>query len=216
MKIFLFLASLVFSTSAVNAQTVGCVNGKLTNAKAWFFNHINRTEGSPANDWNAVFRSSGLLAGPPAGVKAGSANYGITQQFDSAGNPRSRIFLPTDIPDANNYYTRQTDTVRGTASNQFWTWNEFTADPPYAPRDCDSVIIVPPPDSDLTERVTILEVQVKQLQDSFTALDNLVNQMNINLQEQGKLVQVLIARPYYTKCQAGRVLGMRPSCELFQ
>src|SRR5215203_752571 len=152
MPIFLLsFLMLLFSTN-LYAQTAGCVNGKLQDPKAWFFNHINRPEGSSANDWAAILRNSGLQAGPAPGVKAGPQNFGITQQLDGAGNPRSRVFLPTDIADSLGYFTRVVDTLADGAGGLVWSWFEAST-PPYAPRVCDSIIVVPVPPVDNHEDI---------------------------------------------------------------
>ena len=80
------------------ASGAACQGGLLLNPKAYLFSLIGRSEGQSANDWYTVLSGSGLAGGPGPGVRPGSANYGITQQF-GAGGPRGRLFLPTNTPD---------------------------------------------------------------------------------------------------------------------
>ena len=76
---------------------VGCENGLMIDMRAYFFNLIGRTEGQSARDWVAVMRASGIPAGPTAGVRlpSNAPFYGLTQQIDSGGGLRGRVFLPT-------------------------------------------------------------------------------------------------------------------------
>lgn len=116
----------------------GCVNGVLANPRAYFFALIRRTEGSPAGDWFSVLMGSGLPAGPVRNVRVPSNApfYGITQQINSSGQARGRIFLPTDVPDQDGYYILQVDVLADAGGgNLIWAWRPFGA-PPYAPRPC--------------------------------------------------------------------------------
>lgn len=112
----------------------GCRNGRLEDPKAYFFALIGRAEGDPAPDWPAVLAASGIPNGNPPYVQSDPrVHYGITQQI-GAGGPRGVLFLPTDVPDANGYYTRQILVITG---DNRWTWIDRFADgPPYAPRPC--------------------------------------------------------------------------------
>ena len=114
----------------------GCVNGVLSDPRAYFFALIGRTEGSPAGDWASVLQRSGLPAGPTAGVRVPSNApfYGLTQQINSSGQVRGRLFLPTDTPDAHGYYIYQVDVLSDASANH-WVWNPLGG-PQYVPRRC--------------------------------------------------------------------------------
>ena len=114
----------------------GCVNGVLSDPRAYFFALIGRTEGSPAGDWASVLQRSGLPAGPTAGVRVPSNApfYGLTQQINSSGQVRGRLFLPTDTPDAHGYYIYQVDVLSDASANR-WVWNPLGG-PQYVPRRC--------------------------------------------------------------------------------
>ena len=114
----------------------GCVNGVLADPRAYFFALIGRTEGSPAGDWASVLQRSGLPAGPTAGVRVPSNApfYGLTQQINSSGQVRGRLFLPTDTPDAHGYYIYQVDVLSDASANH-WVWNPLGG-PQYVPRRC--------------------------------------------------------------------------------
>jgi hypothetical protein len=113
-----------------------CVNGLLTNPKAYFFQLIGRKEGDPAGDWFTVLSRSGLPAGPTQGVRVppNAPFYGITQQINSSGQVRGRIFLPTEVPDSAGYYIHQVD-VLSDANATFWVWRPHGG-PAYVPRRC--------------------------------------------------------------------------------
>ena len=87
-------------------DTFRCPQNEIPEAQEWFFNGIGKKIGQPADDWEQVMRDCGLPPGYGPGVRptASMPYFAITQQF-SAG-PKGRIFLPTDRPDENNYYTR--------------------------------------------------------------------------------------------------------------
>ena len=114
----------------------GCVNGVLSDPRAYFFALIGRTEGSPAGDWASVLQRSGLPAGPTAGVRVPSNApfYGLTQQINSSGQVRGRLFLPTDTPDAHGYYIYQVDVLSDASANH-WVWRPLGG-PQYVPRRC--------------------------------------------------------------------------------
>ena len=114
----------------------GCVNGVLSDPRAYFFALIGRTEGSPAGDWASVLQRSGLPAGPTAGVRVPSNApfYGLTQQINSSGQVRGRLFLPTDTPDAHGYYIHQVDVLSDASANH-WVWRPLGG-PQYVPRRC--------------------------------------------------------------------------------
>jgi hypothetical protein len=113
-----------------------CQNGVLANPRAYFFSLIGRSEGQPAGDWASVLQRSGLPAGPVAGqtLPPNAPFYGITQQINSSGQVRGRIFLPTDVPDEHGYYIHQVD-ILSDASATSWVWRPLGG-PPYAPRPC--------------------------------------------------------------------------------
>ena len=114
----------------------GCVNGVLSDPRAYFFALIGRTEGSPAGDWASVLQRSGLPAGPTAGVRVPSNApfYGLTQQINSSGQVRGRLFLPSDTPDAHGYYIHQVDVLSDASANH-WVWRPLGG-PQYVPRRC--------------------------------------------------------------------------------
>ncbi|MBI4346904.1 MAG: hypothetical protein HY553_08625 [Elusimicrobia bacterium] len=120
---------------SVSSGPAWCVNGRV-DARAYFFSVIGRSEGASAADWVEVLRRSGLPAGPRPGVRPApnAPFFGITQQIDSSGNLRGRIFLPTDTPDAYGYYIRGIDVL--SSAPHRWTWNDWLGGPAYAARSC--------------------------------------------------------------------------------
>lgn len=120
-----------------------CQNGLLMNPKAYFFAVIGRQPGDRADDFVDVLLRSGIPGGPFPGQKSNPAiHYGITQQRGGdgiSGRVVGRLFLPTDVPDGNGYYTRPVsilaDVGNGPGTGLKWTWEEW-AEPPYAPRPC--------------------------------------------------------------------------------
>jgi hypothetical protein len=125
------------SGGAAAVSVAGCSAGKLSDPKAYFLSLIGRAEGSPANDWEAVLRASGLGMGPGSGVRPdGSRNYGITQQINSSGQVRGRVFLPSSTPDENGYYIRAVDVLADDGKGGFvWAWREMGG-PAYAANSC--------------------------------------------------------------------------------
>ena len=115
----------------------GCINGVLADPRAYFFALIGRAEGSPAGDWATVLTRSGLPAGPVRGVRVPSNApfYGITQQINSSGQVRGRLFLPTEMPDGTGYYIHQVDILSDASANH-WVWQPHGDQPPYVPRRC--------------------------------------------------------------------------------
>ncbi len=92
----------------------GCVNGVLSDARAYFFYLIRRNPGDSAVDWVDVMRNSGIPGGlPPGVVPPQSPFYGFTQQISSGGVYRGRLFLPTANRDSAGYYSRTVDFLTG-------------------------------------------------------------------------------------------------------
>jgi hypothetical protein len=116
----------------------GCVNGLLADARAFFYWKVNRTPGTSASDWVAVMTAAGWPAGYAPGIRppAGPPYYGFSQQVNSAGVPRGRLFLPTSSPDALGYFSRETDFLGGPQHALVWAWSEKADAPPYAPQVC--------------------------------------------------------------------------------
>ena len=114
----------------------GCENGLMIDMRAYFFNLIGRTEGQSAHDWQAVMRASGIPAGPTAGVRlpANAPFYGLTQQIDSGGGLRGRVFLPTNTPNPHGYFIQDVDFLSD-AGGSSWAWRPHGT-PAYAPRPC--------------------------------------------------------------------------------
>ena len=75
-------------------------------AMTWFFQGIGQAVGTPATNWEAIMTNCGLPPGYGPGIKpnASMPYFAFTQQF--SGGPKGRIFLPSNTPDENNYYTR--------------------------------------------------------------------------------------------------------------
>jgi hypothetical protein len=117
-------------------STNGCVNGRLSDPETWFFKLIGRAKGSDASDWFSVLSRSGIPDGLGPGQKpaVNAPLYGITQQ-SGAGGPRGRLFLPTETPDENGYFTRPVDILESAGGGLRWTWKEWSG-PAYVPRAC--------------------------------------------------------------------------------
>jgi hypothetical protein len=102
----------------------------------WFYAGIGKTPGAPADDWEAVMTNCGLPPGFGPGVKptASMPFFAFTQQF--SGVPKGRLFLPSDQPDENGYYTRcmqyleDSPTVPG---GLIWGWYLAGPNNPYVP-----------------------------------------------------------------------------------
>jgi hypothetical protein len=116
----------------------GCINGLLTDARTFFLWKNNRQLGQPANDWESVMMSVGWPAGYGPGVRppVGPPFYGLSQQVNTSGIPRGRVFLPTNTPDGNGYYSRETDFLTGPPGALVWDWKEKPDAPAYAPQTC--------------------------------------------------------------------------------
>lgn len=100
-------------------------NGVLTDPQAYFFSLINRTSGSPANDWVTVLTASGIPPGLAPGVRPyDNGFYGLTQQVGADG-VRGRLFLPTATADGLGYYSHPVDLLAGTDPNLTWLWQDL-------------------------------------------------------------------------------------------
>lgn len=119
---------------APKAPVPGSENGRLVDPKAYLFALLGVKEGDSAENWAEVLRRSGIPAGPGPGVRvqADAPFFGITQQINSAGEVRGRLFLPTDLPDENGYYVHAIDLLDGEPLR--WRWKDWLGGPPYAPR----------------------------------------------------------------------------------
>jgi hypothetical protein len=147
--------------------------------REYFFDLIERAEGSAANDWAQVLEAlpfQGMGVNPqPGEIQAYDApHHGITVMIDSGGHARGRIWLPTDVPvmhDGNAWFTHEIQVIAdGPTSGTFvWAWQDkggapvrpFVADstpqPPVEP------VPQPEPDDDYEERISALEEQVNVL-----------------------------------------------------
>lgn len=154
------LAFVLYATPATAQAAPGCINGRLEDPRAYFFALIARAEGTLAPDWPAVLINSGIPPGLGPGEQANPAvHYGITQQIGASG-PRAVLFLPTDAPDSNGYYTRQVLVIDGEGR---WTWiDRFAGGPAYAPRPCaftpaPPAPVPPPPGPPTVPSTSILD-----------------------------------------------------------
>ena len=115
-----------------------CTNGRMENYKDYFFYLINRAEGSCADDWQDVMNRLPIGSNPAPGqiLGDGSPYYGLTQQRNSGGEVRGRLFLPTDVPDEYNYYVHNVDVLREENGHFYWQWYDRGGNP-VAPRSCN-------------------------------------------------------------------------------
>jgi len=115
----------------------------------WFYQGIGQTPGAPADNWESIMTNCGLPPGFGPGIKpdASMPFFAFTQQF--SGAPKGRIFLPSDQPDENGYYTRciqYLDDAPGTysakhdpkatfasATGLIWSWYLAGPNNPYVP-----------------------------------------------------------------------------------
>ena len=83
-----------------------CPQNELPEFRDYFYTLIQRTIGTSAHDFKFVLTNSNIPPGFGPGVKADATYplFGLTQQFSNG--PKGRIFLPTDRPDENGYFTR--------------------------------------------------------------------------------------------------------------
>ena len=112
----------------------GCINGRLLDPAAYFFYIINRKPGDRARDWFEVMSNSGLPNGPPPGVDAAQAFYGMSQQLGASG-PRGRVFLPAADSDALGYRVSAYDILENSPAGLVWTFRFFDGGG-YDPRPC--------------------------------------------------------------------------------
>lgn len=97
-------------------------------AKEFFFRSINRREGEPADDWEAVLTALPWQPGYGPGFRpdASFPYFGFTKMQGASVRPR--IFLPTSQPDENNFYTRQIQVIvrvnedNGPKPTHIWAW----------------------------------------------------------------------------------------------
>jgi len=101
-------------------------------ARTWFYAGIGQKLGAPATNWEAIMTNCGLPPGYGPGVvpNASMPYFAFTQQF--SGAPKGRIFLPSNTPDENGYYTRciqYLDDAVGTYSRAHNPQQDFRALP---------------------------------------------------------------------------------------
>ena len=114
----------VINEQAAAQPIPGCVNGLLTDHKAYVFALLGAVEGQSATtSWPQTFAQSGLPGPLPNVAPNFAVHYGITQSISAAG-PRSRIWLPTAIPEidelGNRWYTHTVDLVD--PQTLAWIW----------------------------------------------------------------------------------------------
>jgi hypothetical protein len=121
----------------------------------YFYALIGKSLGQPANDFEQVlsraypWNGQSLMIPPGVGPgirqQPGAPFYGLTQQF--SGQPKARVFLPSNTPDDLGYYTRcmqYVDDAVGTFkrtkrqptaqdANLVWAWYLAGPDNAYAP-----------------------------------------------------------------------------------
>lgn len=177
MRSFVALLILLASSRPVFAQPFpGCPDGTvLSDPRAYIFALIHRVPGQDASDWEQVLQASGLPATPsdPAASRQplNAPHYGITQWKGSAGNVRGRLALPTDLPDANGYFTTSVDLLADKPGGGLqWAWIERHDGAPYAPRRCGTTppveppVVTPPASDGVLEALAALRKQIENLQ----------------------------------------------------
>ena len=174
-------------------QVSGCVNGVLSDPRAYFFSLIGKTEGSPAPDWKAVLESlpgRGMGTNPkPGEIQPQNApHYGITVMIDAGGNARGRIWLPTDLAtvdgNGNRWFTHEIQVIAdGSAPGSFvWAWDS-KGGAPYAPRPCPqggTVVVDPAPNTGVAPGVGThpsgdMVIDLRPLEARVNALERLVS-----------------------------------------
>ena len=83
-----------------------CPQNEIPEFRDYFYTLIQRALGTDAGDWHYVMSISNIPPGfgPHVQADASYPLFGLTQQFSQG--PKGRIFLPTDKPDHNGYFTR--------------------------------------------------------------------------------------------------------------
>lgn len=128
---------------------IGVENGRLIDPRGWFFQLISVYEGDPANDWQKRLKAlydKGMRKNPQPGERPTyDAYYGVTIMIDGGGNPRGRIWLPTQEPEANGYFTREVQVIADgpTPGTLIWQWHELGG-APYVPLEPTGIIVDPP------------------------------------------------------------------------
>jgi hypothetical protein len=199
----LFLLILLASSRPVYAQVPGCVNGVLADPRAYFFSQIARQEGWPANDFGPVLKQlavNGMGVNPRPGERQSQTApyFGITVMIDAGGNARGRIWLPTDLPETNGYYTHEIQVIADAPGGGLqWAWIDIGG-APYAPRPCSGsappVVVEPPvvttpPSDGVLEAIASLRKQIENLQQALEELK---------------------AQPVTLPCFSGRIGGAVP------
>jgi hypothetical protein len=129
---------------------VGVVNGVLVDPRSWFFWKVGTFEGNPAADWQVRLKGlhdSGMRKNPQPGERpVYDTFYGVTIMIDAGGNPRGRIWLPTQEPEANGYFTREVQVIADgpTPGSLIWHWSELGGNA-YSPLQPPGTIPVDPP-----------------------------------------------------------------------
>ena len=101
------------------ADAPGVQAGEPTSIGEWeakFFGWINRTKGTPANDFSPVMAGlvgQGMVVNPPRGQVPQQSwpFYGMTMMM-SGGEPRGRIWLPANGADGLGYWTKEFQVIR--------------------------------------------------------------------------------------------------------
>jgi hypothetical protein len=130
---------------------------------AYFFTLIQRAEGQPADDYEAVLGASGLPAGYKPWVipDASMPHHAMTQQIGTDGRIAGRIFLPTAIPDDLGYYTHPVSPLKDgpTPGSLLWEWRDLGG-PPIVTPGADGGAV--PSDPQLEQRIAALEANAVQ------------------------------------------------------
>lgn len=173
----------------------------------YFFTLIGRSLEGNANDWFRVLSAQytwkgSLLTIPPGvgpGVKqpADAPFFGLTQQWSQG--PKARIFLPTALPDANGYYTRNIqyikDTPGGVHGTDFtWTW-QYQDGNAYVPVTGAEPTPIPPtpPSSDLEQQVKILTLRVDNLEGRVKTLEEAPPSSGVTMEQVIELIGRTVA-----------------------
>jgi len=173
-------------SNGTKSQVSGCVDGMLTDPRAYFFSLIQRTEGSPAPDWKAVLESlpgKGMGINPRPGERQprNAPHAGITVMIDAGNNARGRIWLPTDLAqtdhNGNQWFTHEVQVIADgpTPGSFVWAW-EDKGGPPSAPRPCPQPSGPNPVDIDDIDIVEgeNMVIDLRPLEARIKALEQLV------------------------------------------